>query len=231
MKKMNTNPWLKLAAFAGVIAALFFLLRGLTIDFSSVSVDAFKERIDSYGVWGPVAYIFFYLIRPLILFPAGILSASAGVIWGAGQGLMIVLIAAYISAVAEFLIARYFAREAVEKMAKGRMRGIDQAIEKRGFITVLLIRLIPNLPWDAQNLGLGITKVSFRDYFWATVIGIIPGSFAFVYLGASFISVVTNPENFWKIFLAFGVFALIYLLQKKYRGKKDVVEEGKSSEG
>lgn len=215
------KPWAKLLAVCTGLAGLFFILRALNIDFSGVTVESFKERIDSFGIWGPVAYIILYLFRPLVLFPAGVLSASAGVIWGAGKGLLIVLIAAYISATAEFLIARYFARDAVERMIKGRMKNIDATIERRGFLTVLLIRLIPNVAWDIQNLGLGITKVKFRDYFFATLIGIIPGSFAFVYLGASFISVVADPKHFWKVALAFLIFGLLYLVQDKLRRKKE----------
>lgn len=221
MGKPLKSPWGKLIIVVAVLAAIFLALRYFNIDFSNVTVESFKEKIDSFGIWGPGIYIIFYLVRPLILFPAGVLSASAGVIWGAGKGLLFVLIAAYISATTEFLIARYFARDAVEKMVKGKMKGIDRAIEKRGFLTVLLIRLIPNVAWDIQNLGLGVTKVKFRDYLLATLIGIIPGSFAFVYLGASFISVITNPKHFWKIILAFLIFGLIYLMQSKLRKKKE----------
>jgi len=225
MGKPKKSPWVKLAVIVAVLGVIFLILRYFNIDFSNVSVESFKEKIHSFGIWGPVIYIVFYLIRPLILFPAGVLSASAGVIWGTAKGLLIVQIAAYISATAEFFIARYFARDSVEKLVKGKMKGVDEAIEKRGFVTVLLIRLIPNVAWDIQNLGLGITKVKFRDYFLATVIGILPGSFVFVYFGDSFISVITNPSNFWKILLAFAVFGLIYLMQKKLRAKKeDVIE-------
>lgn len=219
MKSAFKSPWTKVILFLTAIVVVFLFLRGLNLDFSNITVESFKEKIHAFGIWGPLVYIAFYLIRPLVLFPAGVLSASAGVIWGPGQGLLIVLVAAYISATAEFIIARYFARDAVERLVKGRMEGLDKAIERRGFITVLLIRLIPNLPWDVQNLGLGVTKVKFRDYFLATVIGIIPGSFAFVYLGASFISVVTNPAHFWKIILAFILFGVLYVLQRKFRSK------------
>lgn len=216
------SPWVKLAVIVAVLAAIFLTLRYFNIDFSDVSVESFKEKIDSFGVWGPVIYIIFYLIRPLILFPAGVLSASAGVIWGTGKGFMIVQLAAYISAAAEFFIARYFARDAVERLVKGKMKDIDAGIEKNGFLTVLLIRLIPNVAWDIQNLGLGVTKVKFRDYALATVIGIIPGSFVFVYFGSSFISVVTDPRNFWKMLLACLVFGLVYLMQAKLRSMKKV---------
>jgi len=219
---MKKNPWIKLLLGIAVLVVIFMLARSLHVDFSKVTPEKFKETINGFGLWGPVIYIVFYIARPLILFPAALLSASAGVIWGV-QGFVYLLIAANLSAVGEFLIARYLAREAVEKLLKGKVGNLDEAIEKRGFVTVLLIRLIPNVPWDVQNLGLGLTKVKFRDYFWATFIGIMPGSFALVYFGSSFISVLTNPKNVWKIGLAALLFILIYWLQKFLKNKRKVI--------
>ncbi|MEK7868178.1 MAG: hypothetical protein AAB157_02255, partial [Candidatus Omnitrophota bacterium] len=63
-------------------------------------------------------------------------------------------------------------------------------------------------------------KVKFRDYFLATLIGIIPGSFALVYFGASIINVLTDPKNFWMIIVAILIFAGIYLLQRYLRKTK-----------
>jgi len=205
---------------AGVIlGGIFFALKYFGVDFSNITIESFKAKIDSLGVWGPIVYIVFYVIRPLVLFPAAVLSASAGVIWGV-KGLIYLLIGAYISAFAEFLIARYVARDSIERLLKGKAAHFDKVIEKNGFIAVLLIRLIPNLPWDVQNLGLGLTKVKFRDYILATVIGILPGSFVLVYFGSSFISVLTNPQHFWKIILAFGLFGALWLIQRKLRKTK-----------
>lgn len=211
---------LLLIVIAGVISLI--VVRSLKIDFSQITVEKFKETIESWGIWGPVAYIVFYIMRPLILFPAAILSASAGAIWGL-KGFLYLQIAANLSANAEFFMARYFARGTVEKFLQGKLGEIDKAIVKRGFLTVLLIRLIPNVAWDIQNLGLGLTKVRFRDYFLATLIGILPGSFALVYFGASLISVLADPKHFWKILLAFviigGVFFLQQYLRKRQQGK------------
>ncbi len=94
------------------------------------------------------------------------------------------------------------------------MLKIDEEIKTHGFLTVLLIRLIPNVAWDIQNLSLGLTKVKFRDYFLATLIGIMPGSFAFVFFGASLIKVLFNPKTFWVIGIAILLFAVVYVLQK-----------------
>lgn len=85
---------------------------------------------------------------------------------------------------------------------------------------MLLVRLIPNVAWDIQNLALGLTKVKFRDYFSATFIGIMPASFALVYFGSSFISVLTNPKYFWKILVAISLLVLLYCLQRFYKNRQ-----------
>jgi uncharacterized membrane protein YdjX (TVP38/TMEM64 family) len=217
--KLKSRPWLKgflVIAFLGII---FLTLRFLNIDFSKVTIGSFKERISSFGIWGPVIYIVLYVLRPRVLFPASVFSASAGAIGGL-EGLVYLLIGANLSAVTEFIAARYFVRGSVEKLIKGKWSSIDHAVEKRGFVTVLLIRLIPNVPWDIQNLALGLTKVRFRDYALATFVGILPGSFALVYFGSSFISVITDPKHFWKIIAAFIIFGAVYYLQKFLKEKQ-----------
>lgn len=213
MKNLK-NPWAKLLIGIAAVGLIVVLVKSLNIDFSQISSDEFKAKIDSFGIWGPIAYIILYILRPLILLPAALTSASAGVIWGPLKGFIILQIGANLSAVGEFFIARYFARSAVEKMVKGKMAKIDEAVQKKGFITVLLIRLIPNVAWDIQNLSLGLTKVKFRDYFIATFIGIMPGSFALVYFGGSLISALTNPQYLWKIAIAVLLLAGVYYLQK-----------------
>ena len=219
IKAQKRRPWLKLIGILIVLVMIFLILRGLGVDFSGVTVESFKAKIHSFGTWGPVIYIILYVLRPLILFPAAVFSASAGAIWGL-KGILYLVIGANLSAIAEFIIARYFAREAVEKLIKGKFSSIDKAVEKNGFVTVLLIRLIPNVAWDIQNLALGLTKVKFRDYSLATLIGILPGSFALVYFGSSFISVITNPKHFWKIIVAFVIFGAVYYLQQFLKKKQ-----------
>lgn len=217
------KPWFKLLVVIFLLGMIFLFLRLLNVDFSHISEAEFRNLVHSLGLWGPLIYIIVYLFRPLILFPAGILSATAGVIWGPSLGFFYLQIAANISSTVEFLIARYFARGAVEIFLKGRMLNIDKSIQRHGFFAVLLIRLIPNVAWDIQNLSLGLTRVRFRDYFLATLIGIMPGSFAFVFFGASLIRVLFKPETFWIIGVAILLFAGIYILQryiKRFLGKK-----------
>ncbi|MBN2484044.1 MAG: TVP38/TMEM64 family protein [Candidatus Omnitrophica bacterium] len=218
--KLLRNPWIRCVLVLLLMALVFFALRAAHVDFSGISQEQFREKINSFGIWGPVLYIIVYILRPLILFPAGILSASAGFIWGL-KGLIYLLIAANISSTLEFFIARSFGRILVEKYIRNnRIAGLDKKIEKHGFLAVLLIRIIPNVAWDIQNLSLGLTHVSFRDYFLATFIGIIPGSFAFVFFGSSLIAVLTNPKNFWMIGVTVVIFLGIGLLQKYLKARR-----------
>ncbi len=210
--------WMKLVIPVAVIAIVAVVLRKSGVDFRSITVEDATGKIKELGIWGPVVYTVFYVIRPLVAFPAAVLSATAGLAFGLGPGFLILQIAANISSTAEFLIARYVARESitrfVERRMKGKMADINEKIERRGFLTVLLIRLIPNAPWDVQNFMLGLTSVKFRDYFLATLIGIMPGSFALVFFGGSLIKTLTNPKNVWMIGVAVVVFVGVMYLQK-----------------
>ncbi|MBU0468277.1 MAG: TVP38/TMEM64 family protein, partial [Candidatus Omnitrophica bacterium] len=76
------KPWIKVLIIIAVLFVLFLGFRFLNIDFSNVSEEEFKTWVESLGVWGPIIYVVVYVFRPLILFPAGVLSATAGVIWG-----------------------------------------------------------------------------------------------------------------------------------------------------
>lgn len=218
--KFLKNPWIKLLLIAITLGILFLLFKYFNVDFSGIDEEEFKTFVNSLGIWGPIAYILIYIFRPLVFFPAGILSATAGIIWGPALGFFYLQIAANISSAVEFFIARYFTRGLVEKHLKGKVANLDARIEKHGFLTVLLIRLIPNVAWDIQNLSLGLTKVKARDYFLATLIGIMPGSFVFVFFGASLIKVLFDPKNLWILAVAILIFITVFYLQKFLKKKQ-----------
>ena len=97
--KWIKKSWVKLLLALSLIAIVFILFRVFDIDFSNVSEEEFKNWVEGMGVWGPIVYIIVYLLRPLILFPAGVLSAAAGIIWGTWLGFFYLQIAANISSV------------------------------------------------------------------------------------------------------------------------------------
>ena len=207
------TPWIKFAVFIGVLAFIYGIFHFFKIDYRSFTPQHVRDKILAFGIWAPIVYIVFYTLRPFILFPAGLLSITGGLAFGPLLGTVYTVLGGTGCAVAEFFFARYFGRGAVAKLMKGNLAKIDEGIEKHGFMTVLWIRLIPNLPYDVQNYSLGLTKVRFRDYFPATFLGIIPGAFGFVYLGYS----LTDLRQAWKILLAILFILALVGLQKLWR--------------
>jgi len=136
-----------------------------------------------------LAYIGVYLARPVVLFPASILTVVGGLLFGPVAGVLVVVVAANASAMLAYGIGRLLGRapgrddsadEAEQSLARrwsGRMR--DNSFE-----TVLIMRLL-FLPYDLVNYLSGILRLAWLPFLVATALGSLPGTVSFVLLGAS----------------------------------------------
>jgi uncharacterized membrane protein YdjX (TVP38/TMEM64 family) len=181
---------------------------------SGLKPEKIRDFIQSFGIWAPLIYATVYA-QPIIPVPALLLTISGGLAFGPFWGLILVLFSATLRAVLEFLIARWLGREAVAKLLKGNFAKLDDLLASNSFYAVFLIRMIPNLPFDVQNYGLGLSKIPFKPYLFATFLGMLPGTAMFVYFGHA----LTEPQHIWKLFLVIGLIAVILIAQKIYRRK------------
>ena len=176
-----------------------------SIKASSPSFLAFLQNtlqwVNGLGALGGVVFIAIYIIATLAFLPAAILTLGAGVIFGVIWGSLYVFIGATLGAVAAFLVGRYLARGWVKQKISSykKFANIDQAVSKEGLKIVFLIRLSPLFPFNLLNYALGVTSVSLKDYFLASV-GMIPGTIMYVYLGhlAGDLALIGNksqPDN------------------------------------
>ena len=151
--------------------------------------EVLKQSLDwisSLGPWAPLIFIMVYIFACVFFIPGSILTLGAGVIFGVVKGSLIVSIAATLGATAAFLVGRYFIREAIAKKIEGnpKFKAVDEAVAKEGWKIVGLIRLSPIFPFNLSNYAFGLTQVSLRDYFFASWIGMIPGTLMYVYIGS-----------------------------------------------
>ena len=191
------KTWLKLGLIALFLLGLVWALKASGLDLTKVTPERVRDFVLSFGVWAPAIYLLSYA-QPLVPLPASLMTGLAGAAFGRGWGFLAALAGATLRAATEFLVARLLGRDAVAKLLKGKAAALDQTIGDNSFKAVLLIRLIPNVPFDLQNYGLGFSQVKFLPYVMATFLGMIPGCFAFVYLGES----LTDPKQLWKLGLA-----------------------------
>ena len=158
---------------------------------------AFLETLRGFGVMGLVLLVLVYIVACVFMLPGSILTLGAGFIgatlWPESLGMAILggglaaSTGATLGASAAFLLGRTVLRDLAEKRIAGnaKFRALDEAIGKNGFKMVFLVRLSPAFPFNVLNYALGLTRVSLRDYFLASWLGMIPGMLLYVYLGAT----------------------------------------------
>src|SRR5262245_2063347 len=131
-----------------------------------------------------------YVGSCVLLLPASVLTLGAGFAYGVGPGVLLVWLSASVGAIVAFLLGRTLLRGSIAaRVARNpRFATIDRAVGAQGFRIVLLTRLSPVFPFSLLNYAFGLTRVTTGAYAVATIVGILPGTTMYVYLG----SLVTN---------------------------------------
>ena len=110
------------------------------------------------------------------------MTIAAGALFGSVVGVISVIVGATLGASLCFLIARYFARDAIaSSMAKNeKFKRLDALSEKNGAIVVAITRLVPIFPFNLLNYGFGLTKVPFWTYVLWSALCMLPGTILYV---------------------------------------------------
>jgi uncharacterized membrane protein YdjX (TVP38/TMEM64 family) len=209
----SKNPWLKLgiglAIEIAVVGVVFFtpVRSWLGLDNALTIMHNFQGWRESLGLFAPVAYILTYIAATVFAIPGTILTVTAGALFGAIEGTIWTVIGATLGATAAFLVARFLLGSAIaQKFTKGdRLSKLAQGLEENGFWFALSIRLAPIFPFNAVNYLFGLTPIPLKTYFLATLIGILPGTFAYSWLGYSGMDALTGKPP-WQLIAA--LFAL-----------------------
>lgn len=139
------------------------------------------------GPLGQAAFVGLYVLATVAFLPGSVLTLGAGAAFGLWKGFVLVSIGSTAGACAAFLVGRYLLRDWVaRKLEKVPVfAAVAGAVGAEGWKVVLLTRLSPVLPFNLLNYAYGLTTVSFGEYALSSWIGMIPGTFLYVYLGAA----------------------------------------------
>ncbi len=178
------GAWLRRVLVVLLIGALVVALRWLPL---AAGLEAFRAWAQVQGALGQLAFALVYAVCVVLFVPASVLTLGAGAVYGLGRGVVVVVAGASLGAIASFLLARGAMRSRVERWVAGspRLRALDGAVARSGARIVFLVRLSPAFPFTLSNYVFGLTGVSPVGYAAATIIGMIPGSVAWVYLGVA----------------------------------------------
>jgi len=174
----------RLAGIAKLLALLVVIL-GAIIAYRQPEVRAALSRegivafVRESGSWGPALFVLVYALWVSLFLPAIVVTGAASLLFPTLPAVVCIVLGATIGAVGGFLAARFAGREFVARMLRGRVATWDEGLARNGFLFVLYSRLL-YVPFTYYNFAAGLTKVSLRDFFWGTFLGVIPGTFIWV---------------------------------------------------
>ncbi len=142
--------------------------------------------IEAHRTLAWIVYLATYIIATVLVVPVSILMLAAGYLFGLPLGVILASVGTVLGASGALLVGRFFVREWVAKRIADlpRFRALDQATRHEGFLIVFLTRLSPLFPFSLINYGLSLTSVRFRDYFFASWLGMLPITILYTYVGS-----------------------------------------------
>lgn len=174
------------------------------------SPDVIKHYIGGFGPWAIVVYVLLYTLNTISLLPPiAIMSLSAGFLFGPILGFVALTLGSFLGTSATFFISRYFGGSFVDKIVKGKAAEYQKIIGEKGFMVILPIRLIGIPPWELVNYASGLTKISYKDYISATMIGIMPAIIIQVFLSDQLSNFNLKDPT---LYMAVGAFVLLAVI-------------------
>ena len=164
-----------------------------------------KVEVLSWGIWGPLAYILLFALGPSFLVPGLVMTMAGGLAFGTLWGSVYAMIGADLGALIAFGGGRFLGRSFVERVIGRRFEKLLGQLKRHGFQITFYLRLVPVIPYNAFNLLAGASPITFRDYMWASVIGMFPGVILFAFLGDALWH-PTSP----RFFLALGLIVVSF---------------------
>ncbi len=218
------------AGMKAAVLVLFIITAVILVRYTPVKEFLTAERLGQFlaqaGFLAPLAFMAVYAVGVCLFVPGTLLTTLGAAIFGPYFGFVYVWVGAMIGSTLAFFIGRYLGRDFAASLIGDRLGKYDEAIERKGFATVLYLRLV-YFPFTPMNFGMGLTRVRFWDYFAGTGLGIIVGTFIFTFFVGTVKEVWVSGQwgglLSWKVLLSVALFVFSFFIPK-------MIEKWKASE-
>ena len=175
----------------------------------AVSPQDLQALLEPSGSLAPLGYILLFTLLPVFFFPVAVLALAGGLLFGLLWGSVYTFLGAMLNCALMFLLSRYAGREKVKgflsrKLSPAWQQRLFANSGRSGFLLLIVLRLIPAVPYNLINYAFGLTDISLAAYLLGSAIGIIPGTLVFINIGDKVID--TTSPHFW---IALGLLALL----------------------
>jgi len=156
----------------------------LSLEFMQAQLGAISEYRQSSPLKSVVVFSAIYIAATAASIPGAlVLTLLGGAIFGFFLGTAVVAISATVGATIAFLLSRYLFNDLVKEKMGERLTKIRESFSKEGAMYLFSMRLVPVFPFFAINLLMGLTPIKTSTYAFASLIGMLPGTMAFINAG------------------------------------------------
>jgi phosphatidylserine/phosphatidylglycerophosphate/cardiolipin synthase-like enzyme/uncharacterized membrane protein YdjX (TVP38/TMEM64 family) len=186
---------LVLGAFALVVALVSVLWRftplGELLSFTALVHEAQQLQASHLG---PLAIVVVYALAASVSVPVTLLIAVSGFVFGALAGSLYALAGTLISAALTYYAGASLGHDAVRRLAGTRINRLSERLGSKGFVAVVIARVVPVAPFTVLNLVAGASHIGFRDYMLGTLIGMTPGIVLATSFAHQLVAAVHHPS-------------------------------------
>lgn len=184
-QRTTITPLITWVVRLGLLLVLFLLWHWKVFSFSLKDWIDLVQRSGALGVW---LYIGLWVVLPTFFFPVALLALVGGAVYGLASGSLYTFVGALLNCSVMFFLPRFFGAEWIRsrffsKLSPLWQERLEKAEGRQGFILLILLRLIPLVPYNLINYGFGMTHMTFTTYLLGSALGIIPGTLVFINVG------------------------------------------------
>lgn len=219
------NNKIRLTIIALIATVIFVLWRIGAFSYISVErIEELKELIDGFGLIAPVVFVLAYILATVFFLPGVPLTLLGGIVFGPIWGTVWVSISSTVGATLAFLVGRYIGRDwIVSKFSNSDIfNRLDTGVKNQGWKMIAITRLIPLVPFNAQNYVYGLTDIPLKTYTLVSWIFMLPGTVAYVFLAGAIIGGEGDvAKTFTYIGIGVAILIALSIISKKYLSKGD----------
>ena len=214
--KKKSTPILK-ALLLVIFAAGAVLLFHFTSLAKYLHPQALKDFIITTGPLAPLVFILAYGAGICLFLPATLFTGVGALLFGTLWGFLYNITGAMLGASGAFIIGRYLGRDFAASLIGNHLSKYDNKIAEKGFNVTLYLRLV-FFPFTPMNFGMALTRVSFTQFFWGTLFGILAGGFVMTFFFATMAEVWKTGQWerlwCWKSILSLALFVSSFFIPK-----------------
>ncbi len=193
-------PWvpLVLIVLVGLAAFVFGVADFLSLPAIIKAHDALVAYVADRPVAALAAYCGLHILAVVLSIPGGsLLTIMGGIMFGGLTAGLMTTVMVTIGSLAVFLIARTALGDWMKRRAERlgpRLASLAEGFRHNAFTVIVVLRLIPMMPYWASNALPALFNVSIPVFVGATLIGLLPWTASFAFFGDAFAGIVAAQE-------------------------------------